>query len=83
MEQAARTQGQLGAFLRRTRKAANLTQAQLSELINKRQATISNLESAEAGSTLETLFSVLTALDLELVVRPRRKSTTRSIEDAF
>ncbi len=83
MEQSTRTQAQLGAFLRRTRKAANLTQAQLSELINKRQATISNLESAESGATLETLFSVLTALDLELVVRPRRKSTTQSIEDAF
>jgi HTH-type transcriptional regulator / antitoxin HipB len=83
MEQATRTQAQLGAFLRRTRKAADLTQAQLSELINKRQATISNLESAEGGATLETLFAVLTALDLELLVRPRRKSSTRSIEDAF
>ena len=83
MEQATRTQAQLGAFLRRTRKAANLTQAQLGDLIQKRQATISNLESAEGGATLETLFSVLAALDLELVVRPRRKSTTRAIEDAF
>lgn len=83
MEQATRNQAQLGASLRRTRKAANLTQAQLGDLIQKRQATISNLESAEGGATLETLFSVLTALDLELVVRPRRKSTARAIEDAF
>jgi len=83
MEQATRTQAQLGAFLRRTRKAADLTQAQLSDRINKRQATISNLESAEGGATLETLFSVLSALDLELVVRPRTKSSRDSLADVF
>ncbi len=83
MEQAARTQAQLGAVLRRARKAKRLTQTQLGELINKRQATLSNLESADGGATLETLFSVLAALDLELAVRPRRKSTASSLGDVF
>lgn len=83
MAQATRTQGQLGAYLRRVRKAKGLTQAELGEQIRKRQATVSNLESPEGGATLETLFAVLAALDLELVVRPRTKSSARAIEDAF
>jgi HTH-type transcriptional regulator/antitoxin HipB len=83
MAQTTRTHGQLGAYLRRTRKVRGLTQVQLGEQIRKRQATISNLESPEGGATLETLFAVLAALDLELVVRPRTKSGARAIEDAF
>ena len=83
MDQATRTQAQLGAFLRRVRKAKGLTQAGLSDRISKRQATISNLESPEGGATLETLFSVLSALDLELVVRPRTKATHKQLEDLF
>lgn len=83
MDQSTRTQGQLGAYLRRVRKAKGLTQTDLGDRISKRQATVSNLESSDGGATLETLFAVLAALDLELVVRPRRKGTTRDIENAF
>lgn len=81
MDQPARTQSQLGASIRRARKTAGLTQGELGERINKRQATISNLESAEGGATLETLFAVLAALELELVVRPRTKVDPSDIAD--
>jgi HTH-type transcriptional regulator/antitoxin HipB len=70
---ASRTPKQLGANLRRYRKRRNLTQIALSNQINKRQATISTLEGAGSG-TLETLFAVLAALDLELTIRPRSKT---------
>jgi len=83
LQHATRTHNQLGAYIRRVRKAKGLTQAELGEQIRKRQATVSNLESPEGGATLETLFAVLAALDLELVVRPRTKSSARAIEDAF
>jgi HTH-type transcriptional regulator/antitoxin HipB len=83
MTQATRNQTQLGAYLRRVRKAKGLTQAELGGQIRKRQATISNLESPDGGATIDTLFAVLAALDLELVVRPRTKSTARAIENAF
>ena len=73
MDQPARSLSQLGAFIRRARKAAGLTQGELGERINRRQATVSNLESAGSGATLNTLFAVLAALELELVVRPRTK----------
>jgi HTH-type transcriptional regulator/antitoxin HipB len=82
MDQAARTHKQLAAELRRYRKMHGLTQAQLSRLIDKRQATISHLESEGTG-TLETLFAVLSALDLELTLRPRSKSERAKIEEIF
>lgn len=83
MDQATRTQAQLGAILRRARKTKGLTQGRLAEQINKRQATVSNLESPEGGATLETLFAVLSALDLELVVRPRTKGSRDRLADVF
>jgi HTH-type transcriptional regulator/antitoxin HipB len=82
MHPASRTPKQLGAELRRYRKKRNLTQADLSRQIDKRQATISSLESAGSG-TLETLFAVLSALDLELVLRPRSKGERAKLGDIF
>ena len=82
MDQATRTPKQLGAALRRYRKQRGSTQSSLAERINKRQATISSLESA-GGGTLDTLFALLSALDLEIVLRPRTKSTTERLGDIF
>jgi HTH-type transcriptional regulator/antitoxin HipB len=82
MDLASRTSKQLGSELRRYRKKLGLTQAQLSGQINKRQATISTLESVGTG-TIETLFSVLSALDLELLVRPRSKGVRTKLGDIF
>jgi HTH-type transcriptional regulator/antitoxin HipB len=83
MDQIARNQKQLAAAIRRGRRQSGLTQAVLGSRIHKRQATISNLESAGGGTTLETLFAILSALDLELVVRPRTKSSSAQLEDQF
>lgn len=82
MDQTTRTPEQLGAALRRYRKKRALTQSDLGALINKRQATISSLESGEGG-TLKTLLAVLSALDLELVVRPRGKNDATALGDIF
>jgi HTH-type transcriptional regulator/antitoxin HipB len=82
MDQVTRTPKQLGATLRRYRKQGGSTQSSLAERISKRQATVSSLESSGSGA-LETLFAVLSALDLELVVRPRTKSSTDRLGDIF
>jgi HTH-type transcriptional regulator/antitoxin HipB len=82
MDLTTRTPKQLGAELRRYRKKHRLTQDVLSRRIDKRQATISTLESAGSG-TLDTLFAVLSALNLELVVRPRSKGESDKIGDIF
>jgi HTH-type transcriptional regulator/antitoxin HipB len=82
MDQASRTPLQLGAALRRHRKTRRMTQGALGAAINKRQATISALEAGEGG-TLETLLAVLAALELEIVIRPRTKSTIANLEHIF
>ena len=83
MEQIARTPKQIGDAIRRQRRKLGLNQAALGEKTNLRQATISTVESGEAGTQLRTLFDLLAALDLELVVRPRGKATADAIEDLF
>ncbi|MET3900357.1 HTH-type transcriptional regulator/antitoxin HipB [Devosia sp. UYZn731] len=77
----ARSPRQLGAILRRYRKKGSLTQTDVAAKTQLRQATISALESGETGTQLKTLTDVLAALDLELVVQPRRKSLPSDIED--
>lgn len=83
MEQMARTPKQLGNALRNERLQKKMTQSQLGQKIQLRQATISVLEAGNPGAQLETLFSILMALDLELVVRPRGKLTPQLIIDIF
>lgn len=70
---------QLGALIRRRRKAIGRSQAEIAEAAGLRQATLS---SAEAGAPMhvETLFTLLTALKLELTVSP--KVENQSAEDA-
>jgi HTH-type transcriptional regulator / antitoxin HipB len=82
MDQIARTSKQLGAAIRRRRRAARLSQTDLGTKTNLRQATISALESGEPGTQLRTLIDVMTALGLEMVIRERSKSG-ESIEELF
>ncbi len=81
MDQLVRSIDQIGTAVRRRRKLAKLSQEQVSELTGIRQATISSLESGDRNARLKTLLDVLTALNLELVVRDRTKGP--NIEDIF
>jgi HTH-type transcriptional regulator/antitoxin HipB len=83
MTQIARTPKQIGEIIRRRRQAQKQTQTQMGKQVRLRQATISKLETGEPGTRLSTLFDVLTALDLELVIRSRTKSSPRDIEENF
>lgn len=83
MDQIARTSTHIGAALRRQRKRLGLSQESLGKRINLRQATISSLESGDAGTKLGTLLDTLSALGLELVIRPRTKGHAADIEDIF
>ncbi|HKV97890.1 MAG TPA: helix-turn-helix domain-containing protein [Gammaproteobacteria bacterium] len=82
-EQIARTPKQIGDAVRRHRRALGINQNDVGTKTHLRQATISELEAGEAGTQLRTLFGVLTALNLELVVRPRTKASTDKIEEMF
>lgn len=82
-EQIARNEKQLGAILRRARKSAGLTQGALGHHVHLRQATVSRLEAGEPAVQLHTVMAALSALDLELVVRPRSKASAVDIETLF
>ncbi|MBC75165.1 MAG: transcriptional regulator [Halobacteriovoraceae bacterium] len=56
----------MGVAVRRLRKRAGLSQLQVAELVNIRQATISDLENGRG--TLDSLFKVIQALKLNLAI---------------
>jgi HTH-type transcriptional regulator / antitoxin HipB len=81
--QIARNPKQVGGALRRRRRSLGMNQKDIAGKTSLRQATISGVEAGEPGTQLRTLFDILTALDMELVVRPRSKESTDKIEDLF
>ena len=72
--QLARTPRQMAAILRRARRQAGLTQAQLAQQAGLRTATVSALERGAAGPRLDTLLAVMAVLKLDLAVLPRAMS---------
>ncbi|NGX97172.1 MAG: helix-turn-helix domain-containing protein [Candidatus Afipia apatlaquensis] len=83
MTDVARTPHQLGNLIRRARRKRELSQSQLGELADLRQETISLIEMGHPAAKLETLLSILAALDLEFRVAPRGKDSELDIEDIF
>jgi HTH-type transcriptional regulator/antitoxin HipB len=81
MDQIARTPVQIGAVVRRRRKALELSQDALGEKISMRQATISNLEAGDRGAKIGTLLDAMSALGLELVIRPRTRGRADEMDD--
>jgi HTH-type transcriptional regulator / antitoxin HipB len=73
MELPARTPEQLGAVLRARRRQLGLTQAVAGARVGLRPKTLSALEVNPAPSSIRTLFRALSALGLEIVLRPRQR----------
>jgi HTH-type transcriptional regulator/antitoxin HipB len=83
MADLARTPNQIGNLIRRARKKRGLSQSQLGELAGLRQETISLIETGNPAAKLETILSVLSALDLEFRIVPRSKGSAAELEDIF
>ena len=83
MTQSARTAKQIGAIIRRARRNAGMTQAELGAKIGLRQATISKLERGEPATRLSTLLDVLSALGLEIIIDERGRVTSKDLEELF
>ncbi|WP_027360498.1 helix-turn-helix domain-containing protein [Desulforegula conservatrix] len=64
----------LGLALRTERKKKSLTQKAVGHQVCMEQHTISKVEKGNPGTTLNTLFRLLAALDLELVIQPCQKN---------
>lgn len=74
MEYPVRTLQQLAHTLRGQRKAKHKTQAQAGAEVGVLPKTISALESSPGSRSVESLFKVLSALDLEIVLRPKNRT---------
>ncbi|MEJ8473260.1 helix-turn-helix domain-containing protein [Roseibium algae] len=85
MSDLARSPKQIGNIIRSARKNRGMSQAELGNHAGLRQGTISHIESGSSGVKVDTLLAVLGALDLELRIAPRSKSTASNLdlEDLF
>lgn len=72
MKQSVTSPKALGQFIARARKSKKLSQQQAGQSFNINQTTVSSIEQGAQGTRLETLFRLLAALDLELVVQDKK-----------
>lgn len=83
MPHTARTPQQIGAAIKRARRAAGLSQNALAEKVGIWQETVSKIESGQTNTRVDTLCDILAALDLEIAIRPRRKGSPEDIAEVF
>lgn len=74
MDYPIKTPRQLGAVLKGFRRDRNLTQAEIGARVGLAQNTVSEIESNPTRSSVERVFKLLAALDVDLVLRPREHS---------
>ena len=80
MVYVARTPHQLGQLLRACRKKRQMTQSMVGSRVGVRQSQISSIETRGAQITVDTLYRLLSALDLELVLRNKHARNKRPTE---
>ena len=73
----------LGHSLRRIRSEQSLTQSDIAQRSGVKQNAISRIEGGHLGRTTALIFKILAILDLEIVIRPRQKSSAEDIESLF
>ncbi len=65
----------LGQILKSARSQRGLTQNQAGSLVGITQAMVSRIERGESNARIDTLFRLFSALELEITVIPRQKTT--------
>ena len=83
MAALARSPKQLGTLIQRHRKMQGLSQTELAALAGMRQEMVSKIESGQPGSRIASIYALLAALDLEMTVAPRTRSSSADIADIF
>lgn len=85
MSDLARSPKQIGSIIRRVRKKRGLSQTELSERTGLRQGTISLIETGNPAARIETLLTVLAALDLDFRIGAREAGPSEAddLEDLF
>jgi HTH-type transcriptional regulator / antitoxin HipB len=68
---------ELAEFMRNHRKRKPLSQAEVSDRVGLRQKTVSAFESKPEDTKLETIFKLLSALDLDLYIVPKGETAVQ------
>ncbi len=71
----------LGLVLREERKKKGWNQTELGMPVGIDQTTISKVEQGKPGTRLDTLFRLLSALDLDLVLQPKNLPSSKTSEE--
>lgn len=77
------TSKQLSAYIQDIRQSQGLSQAKIGEKIGLRQGTVSNFEQNPDSSKLATLFKLLSALELEIELKPRKVTDENSSHNSL
>ena len=80
MDYTVATPSQFGAILRGSRKQRGLSQKELAQKVAMGQKAVSAIELNPGSTTFDRLFRLLSALDLELVVREKKADGSGSLE---
>lgn len=72
---------QLSVCLKEARLHLKLTQSKVGKKIGIRQDTVSNFEQNPDSTKLETLFKILSALNLELDIKIRNTELSQPLQD--
>jgi HTH-type transcriptional regulator/antitoxin HipB len=78
VDYVARTPAQLGPILRSIRAERGLTQQNAGGKVGLKQSTVSAIEGDSGHASVDTLYKLLSALGLELVVRDKPSDHGRS-----
>ena len=71
----------LGFALREERKKKGLNQTDLGTPVGVDQTTVSKVEQGKPGTRLDTLFRLLSVLDLELVLQPKDVASDKTSKE--
>ncbi|KTD61430.1 helix-turn-helix domain-containing protein [Legionella spiritensis] len=69
-----RSPTELAILIKNQRKKLGLSQAEVGDLVNLKQKTISAIENSPESVKLGTLFRILSAIDLEINIAPKNES---------
>lgn len=77
MEQFVFSPKSLGQAIQRFRIKKKLNQKDAGEPFKLKQSTISSIENGALGTRIDTLFRVLAALDLEMIIRSKDEDSMK------
>lgn len=79
----ARSSEDLGHALRQIRLNESLTQVELARKVASHQRLISRIETGGYSKTVDMIFRLCSALDVEIEIRPRQKTSKQDIANIF